>query len=92
MLKEARLKLGLSQQSLADKLHMSQGDYSQYETRGKAVPRHRIGILAKVLGLDELALSIWTRGELTPGATAKLSQASAETIAAWIRDLRGMGL
>lgn len=50
-LREARKKRGLTQKELADKLSVSQANYSQYET-GKRIPKiHTLKKIADILGI-----------------------------------------
>ena len=83
-LKAARIKTGLTQQQIADKLGITKSTYCGYETAKRSPDPQRIKQLAKVLHVSaDALLDISTEKETSP-APAK---AEAEEVEKWLTDL-----
>ena len=83
-LKAARIKTGLTQQQIADKLGITKSTYSGYETAKRSPDPQRIKQLAKVLHVSADALLDISIEKETSPAPAK---AEAEEVEKWLTDL-----
>ena len=83
-LKAARIKTGLTQQQIADKLGITKSTYCGYETAKRSPDPQRIKQLAKVLHVSADALLDISIEKETSPAPAK---AEAEEVEKWLTDL-----
>ena len=83
-LKAARIKTGLTQQQIADKLGITKSTYCGYETAKRSPDPQRIKQLAKVLHVSADALLDISIEKETSPAPAK---AEAEAVEKWLTDL-----
>lgn len=83
-LKAARIKTGLTQQQIADKLGITKSTYCGYETAKRSPDPQRIKQLAKVLHVSaDALLDISTEKETSPApAKAETKEVSADQIRA----------
>lgn len=83
-LKAARIKTGLTQQQIADKLGITKSTYCEYETAKRSPDPQRIKQLAKVLHVSaDALLDISIEKETSPApAKAETKEVSADQIRA----------
>lgn len=83
-LKAARIKTGLTQQQIADKLGITKSTYCGYETAKRSPDPQRIKQLAKVLHVSaDALLDISIEKETSPAP----AEAEAEEVEKWLTDL-----
>lgn len=79
-LRRLRIRCGLTQQAVADALHVNRATYTYYET-GKTTPSvERLGKIAEILGVSELHLAglLQASFETEPLATQRAPKKVAE--------------